>query len=165
MYFLAPIVERLLPLPTRITPPPSPPEFLTQRVKLVAHRRGRDRQVSEPGENSSGDEEWRKRSKMPRMRMHADDEEEKRDRRMKRVHRNRWIIFILLRMAGSCNYEVYVWRHKPVCGSWQKLIAILPPPLVICVKLIAILTLGANVISLINIQQAILDSYSFAENR
>lgn len=120
MYFLAPIVERLLPLPTRITPPPSPPEFLTQRVKLVAHRRGRDRQVSEPGENSSGDEEWRKRSKMPRMRMHADDEEEKRDRRMKRVHRNRWIIFILLRMAGSCNYEVYVWRHKPVCGSWQK---------------------------------------------
>lgn len=87
--FLAPIVERLLPLPTRITPPPSPPEFLTQRVKLVAHRRGRDRRVSDPGENSSGDEEWRKRSKMPRMRMHADDEEEKRDRRMKRVHRNR----------------------------------------------------------------------------
>lgn len=41
----APVIERLLPMPTRMTPPPSPPVFSSQRAKLVPrtrHRRERE---------------------------------------------------------------------------------------------------------------------------
>ncbi|KAG8325134.1 hypothetical protein J6590_075290 [Homalodisca vitripennis] len=87
----SPMIERILPMPSRMTPPPSPPVF-SSRPKLVARtrlRRERERKVSDPGEESSDNEEWRTRSKLPRMRMHADDEERKREQRMKRSHRHR----------------------------------------------------------------------------
>uniref|UniRef100_A0A1B6MDI3 Nuclear cap-binding protein subunit 3 n=1 Tax=Graphocephala atropunctata TaxID=36148 RepID=A0A1B6MDI3_9HEMI len=89
----SPVIERILPMPPRMTPPPSPPMFLS-RPKLVPRTRLRrervtERRVSDPGEESSDNEDWRMRSKMPRMRMHADDEEKKQERKMKRSHRNR----------------------------------------------------------------------------
>lgn len=38
---------------------------------------------------SSDTEEWSRRSKLPRMRMHADDEEKKIEKRLKRRHHDR----------------------------------------------------------------------------
>lgn len=85
-------------MPSRMTPPPSPPIF-SSRPRLIAktrRRRERDDQakvviskVGDSEDDSSDNEEWRSRSKLPRMRMHADDEEKKLEKRLKKSRRKR----------------------------------------------------------------------------
>ncbi|KAJ2952708.1 hypothetical protein O0L34_g7050 [Tuta absoluta] len=52
-------------------------ERIQIRNKKLASRLGKRRYKNEETEESSSDSEWKKKSKTPRMRMHADDEESK----------------------------------------------------------------------------------------
>lgn len=84
--------------PPRLRSPPSPPIVIQPlRKKLVARTKSR-REALERGEESmrrrqssesehdesSESDEWNARTKMPRMRMHADDEEIKVEKRRKK---------------------------------------------------------------------------------
>lgn len=58
-----------------------PRDFVKIKNKKMAMRLGKRSHKTEESEESSSDSEWKKRSKTPRMRMHADDEESKQKRK------------------------------------------------------------------------------------
>lgn len=87
-----PVVTRQQEIVNKTITPPSPPPVLLKRVKLVA-RTKRKRDVPEthvegsqlkPDKPEDSSDDWSIRNKIPRMRMHADDEEEKLQRKQKR---------------------------------------------------------------------------------
>lgn len=69
---------------------------LTLHVVVEAER------VQSGEEESSDTEEWSRRSKMPRMRMHADDEEKKIEKRLKRRHQDRYHRWVGSLNPGKC---------------------------------------------------------------